>query len=569
MTPTRRLIAALLLLISSCVWLRAQVPSATPKKPDEPPTGVISGKVVNESGQPLAGASLFVRAANSTGNSRTTTSDVDGNFRFSGLEPALYTVTGNVPAYTNVPSETGLPTYYRIGDTVNLELIRGGAITGTVTNSLGESVIAVRVRATMVRDARGEKTRTAFSNEQSTDDRGVYRIYGLRPGTYIVSAGGPGLSPGFNPYDTDMSTFAPSSTRDNAAELVVRSGEDSTIDIRYRGEPGHVISGTVKFGGQNGGTLTLAPAGGNAVIATTFQSAVSRGFAFTGISDGDYDVIAQEFMPSQTPNVPMVSLSEPKRVTVKGADVTGLELAPRPLGSISGKISMESSKVAECQGKHAPLMTETIVRLQRPERDPEKNDFFEARTFASTSASPDASGAFVLRNLGPGKYRFEPLFFARYWYLQSITTSAGTAAKPQKTDAAANWTTVKSGEQLQNLTITLAQGAASIRGRVPAPEGGATPGGISVYLVPGEPDKADDVLRYFVSGVGEDQTFVFNNLPPGKYLVLIDAQPPSLNKLRLPESAPTRTAIRKRAEAKKNEIELKPCQNLNDFQLKQ
>src|SRR6185503_6124494 len=117
--------------------------------------------------------------------------------------------------------------------------------TGTVTNSLGEPVIAVRVRATMVRDPRGETPRSLFTTEQPTDDRGIYRIYGLRPGTYIVSAGGTGFAPSFNPYESDVPTFAPSSTRDTAAEVVVRSGEDSTIDIRYRGEPGHTISGTV------------------------------------------------------------------------------------------------------------------------------------------------------------------------------------------------------------------------------------------------------------------------------------------------------------------------------------
>src|SRR5262249_33668705 len=150
---------------------------------------------------------------------------------------------------------------------------------------------AVRVRATMVRDTRGEIPRTSFSTEQSTDDRGVYRIYGLRPGTYIVSAGGPGFSPAFNPYDTDAATFAPSSTRDNAAEVVVRSGEDSTIDIRYRGEPGRTISGTIKLNGTNGGTISLSAAGSSVLVGNTFQPPGSRGFAFTGIGDGDYDLI--------------------------------------------------------------------------------------------------------------------------------------------------------------------------------------------------------------------------------------------------------------------------------------
>src|SRR5689334_1340950 len=193
--------AVLVVLIISFILLIAHVPAESVNTGDDAVTGVISGRVVNESGQPLAGASLFIRPANSPGNPRTTISDVDGSFRVSGLEPALYLVTGNAPAYTTLPSETGVPTYYRIGDTVNLELIRGGAITGTVTNSLGEPVVAVRVRATLVRDMRGEISRPSIGNEQSTDDRGVYRIYGLRPGTYVVSAGGPGFSPSFNPYD--------------------------------------------------------------------------------------------------------------------------------------------------------------------------------------------------------------------------------------------------------------------------------------------------------------------------------------------------------------------------------
>jgi hypothetical protein len=349
--------------------------------------------------------------------------------------------------------------------------------------------------------------------------------------------------------------------------VVVRSGDDSMIDIRYRGEPGHVISGTIKLSGSNGASVALAPVGSTGIIANAFQGPESRGFAINGIADGEYELVAQESNSAVGSLIPAFAISEPKRVTVKGADVNGIELVTRALSSISGKISLESSKVPECQGKRAPLFTETLIRLQRPEKAADKADLLQARTFTST-ASPDASGAFALRNLIPGKYQFEPVFYARYWYLQSITTSAG-ATKPQKTDEAANWTMLKAGDQVSNLMITLAQGAASIRGRVPAPEGAATPGATAVYLVPAEPDKTDDVLRYFVSGVGEDQTFAFNNLPPGKYLVLTDSQASTLAKLRQPEAGTTRATIRRRAEAKKNAIELKPCQNLTDYQVKQ
>ena len=176
----QKLITASILLISLCVVLRAQQPSATPKRADEPVTsGVIDGKVVNESGQPMAGASVFIRAVNSFGGGRTTSSDVDGNFRVSGLEPALYVITSNAPAYTTALGDPFTPTYYRIGDTVRVEMIRGGAITGTVTNALGEPIVAMRVRAIMVRDARGEVPKVVTfgfgSTEQATDDRGIYR----------------------------------------------------------------------------------------------------------------------------------------------------------------------------------------------------------------------------------------------------------------------------------------------------------------------------------------------------------------------------------------------------------
>jgi len=569
----QKLIAASLLIIALCTVLCAQqpAPTPTPRKADEPlTTGVIEGRVVNESGQSMAGATVFVRAVNSGGAGRQTIADIEGNFRVIGLEPALYTVSAAAPAYTMpTPADPFTPTYYRIGDTVRIELVRGGAITGTVTNAVGEPVVAIRVRATMIRDARreGAKQLAYITSEQPTDDRGVYRIYGLRSGTYIVSAGGAGFAYSFNPYDQDLPTFAPSSTRDTAAEVLVRSGEDSNIDIRYRGEPGHVISGTVKVAGANGSSVALTQAGSPVPLGNTYQPNGAQGFTFTGLGDGDYDIVAQEL--ASNPNAtttPVFSLSDPKRVSVRGADVTGIELSTRPLSSISGKIALEPSKAPECQGKRPPLFAEMLVRLQKPETEKDQEDVLALR-FLPSSASPDASGAFQLRNLVPGKYQFEPRFYARYWYLQSITTTTGTP-KPQKFDAAANWMTVKSGEQLSNLTITLAQGAASIRGRVVAPEGAASSATSSLYLVPAEPDKVNDVLRYFVSDVGDDQTFTFNNLPPGRYLTYLDTQTTTLKKLRQPEAAPERLKVRRGAETKKNEIELKPCQNLADYQLK-
>lgn len=562
--------ACLMLLLSVSVAAQSATPSTS-----EPTTGTISGKVVNETGQPMAGASAFIRAVNSAISGRTTVTDVEGNFSVGGLEPALYTVAASAPAYTSISDPNAPPSYYRIGDSVRLELVRGGVITGTVTNAAGEPLVALRVRATMVRDAKGvaPKMFTMGLAETTTDDRGIYRMYGLAPGTYVVSAGGFGIGQSFqfSPYESDLPTYAPSATRDNAAEVSVRGGEESNVDIRYRGEPGYSVSGTVKSPGANGSAIMITPAGGTVMpFSNTFQPPGSRGFAFHGIADGEYDVVAQE--AAQIPGTmnPLFMVSEPKRVTVKGASVTGIELIPKPLASISGRFVFEASKIPECQGKRAPLLTETLLYTRRHEKDAEKENSPYVRLFGGF-ATLDSKGDFTLRNLSPGRLQFEPRFYARYWYVQSITIGsappAGTA-KPVKSDVAGSWTTVKHGDQITNLTITLAEGAASIRGRLTAAE---LPSGALVYLLPAETTKADDVLRFFVSEIGGDGTFVLQNLPPGKYWIVqtpAEDQTSTLAKLRQPEAATARAKLRKIAEAQKLEIELKPCQNLNDYELK-
>jgi hypothetical protein len=572
MVRNRSILAVVVLALS--VVARSQVASTgsgtAPKKTEQPPIGTIDGKVVNESGQPLAGAMVFVRTVNA-GIARSTITDLEGNFRVNGLETGLYLVSANSPAYTNVVGDPDAPKYYRLGDSARVEMVKGGAITGTVTSAMGEPLIGVRVRAIMIREAKGQTARLPGNIEQPTDDRGIYRIYGLAPGTYLVSAGGSTFINSLSPFETDVPTFAPSSTRDTAAEVSVRSGEDVLVDIRYRGEPGHSISGSVKVLGTNNVSIALRRPGSTIPIANTIQIPGSRGFIVTGLADGDYYLTAQETIVNQiTPGQLTLAFSEPKRVTVKGADVTGVELVTKPLGSISGKILLEPGKVAGCQGKRPPAMAETVVRFRRPEKEIEQDEAQALRSFAG-SATPDANGAFTLRNLQMGSYQLEPRFYARYWYLQSITmNSAG--AKPGRVDAAANWAMLKSGEQLSNLSITLAEGAASLQGKVPAVDA-ASPPAVVVYLVPNDRDKVDDVLRYFVTDVDPDGMFTFTNLAPGKYLVLtqttVEPQIATVAKLRQPDASAARAKLRRTAETKKSEIELKPCENLADYQLKQ
>lgn len=554
-------------------------------------TGAITGQVVTDTGQPVAGVAVFVRAYGSTGSGRTTTTDAEGNFQVSGLDPLSYSVGASFAAFVIAPRDpdSSQAPYYRVGDSVKIRLMKGGVITGSVVTATDEPVVAVKVRAYMIRDANGRPTRYgAPIRERTTDDRGIYRIYGLWAGTYVVSAGGGGSFSGFNsgPYEIDTPTYAPSSARDNAMEVEVRPGtEVSNVDIRYHGEPGRIVSGSaIDPAGTAAGTFTvyLSPisSGVSQWSNSTYQPPGTQGFSFYGIADGDYDVVAQTYFPTGE-----FALSEPKRIKVRGSDITGLELSVKPLASITGRVALEESKVPECNGKRRPVFAETLITPWHNEKNSPKDQPQFGWSLGSP-IFPDKQGDFTMRNLAPGQYRLNVRPLAKYWYLKSISLPSsapaangpapkGPAAKgvqaARLVDAARNWTTLKSGDRVSGLVITLADGAASLKGKVKPAEGQNLPPKLFVYLVPAEPDKADDVLRFFVSLAEADGSFTLNNLPPGKYLTLAkvagESESNLQSKLRQPDEAESRAKLRQEATLAKIETELKACQNFTDYSL--
>jgi hypothetical protein len=130
---------------------------------------------------------------------------------------------------------------------------------------------------------------------------------------------------------------------------------------------------------------------------------------------------------------------------------------------------------------------------------------------------------------------------------------------------------LKFGERADGVTVTLAAGAASLRGIVKPGASESLPAKLYVRLVPAEKESADDVLRFFTVLAQSDGTFVVNNLPPGRYWALtqsaVGVETQFDGKLRTPEAADARLKLRRAAEDGNTEVELKPCQNMVDYQL--
>src|ERR1044072_7539839 len=100
-------------------------------------TGVITGRVVNENGDPHVNVTVLVRPDTPEGQPvAQTTTNRDGVFKVSGLERGSYSVSAAVPAH--LPKSPENRPAYKDEDVVTLVLMKGGVITGTVTGAKGE-----------------------------------------------------------------------------------------------------------------------------------------------------------------------------------------------------------------------------------------------------------------------------------------------------------------------------------------------------------------------------------------------------------------------------------------------
>ena len=191
----RYLPAVFLTLLSLTGSLCAQ---STTKQPAKVPRGSVSGRVtIKDKGVPGVVVGLrkgegivtplepYLRA----------TTDQDGFYRIANVAPGNYSISPSAPAFVGVLKDPKFKNVL-LGEDENIEginfaLVRGGVITGRVTDADGRPVIEQMVNvysAEMVEKAGPDRPIFAESSDQ-TDDRGIYRIFGLKAGRYKVAAG--------------------------------------------------------------------------------------------------------------------------------------------------------------------------------------------------------------------------------------------------------------------------------------------------------------------------------------------------------------------------------------------
>jgi hypothetical protein len=158
-------------------------------------TAVISGRVVAaDTGAALRRAQI--RAQNGQAP-RLTTTDDSGRFELRNLPAGRWTLTAVKAGYVSLrlgqrrPAEAVQPIDVAEGarfDAANFALPRGAVVSGRVTDDAGDPIAGVRVQALSYRMARGQRQLSPVGVVAQTDDTGSFRIYGLGPGDYYVSA---------------------------------------------------------------------------------------------------------------------------------------------------------------------------------------------------------------------------------------------------------------------------------------------------------------------------------------------------------------------------------------------
>ena len=405
--PQARRIGPLVVMLSLTTLGSVQVIPTTGAPPG-PRTAMIVGQVVDfTTSAPVSEAIVRLTLPKYSEDPTTpkgrVMADGEGRFFFAGLHPGEYflqaTKDGYAPGTFGQRRAQGqsllltLAEGERLTD-VTLRIWKHGVIAGTVIDEAGEPVVGVAVRA-LVRDVVAGRAR--YGNLQSfaeplatTDDRGMFRLSQLLPGTYVV--------------------FVPSTQTTVPAAFLETPNATLRSDLFFAGVPEVALLGQPRT--QQVGDFALmtsnrvlvppplSPAGRMAVYPTTYFPAAATAGAATQIA--------------------LAAGEERTDVTISMRPVPALRLSGRlvtPDGSAPPPTTIRLAGAA---------MTDVVTRglVSGP-------DHVGLDTVTGTS---DASGRFTLLGVPPGDYvlTHATRFLSRaiqqgqpaYWISERVTVGA-------------------------------------------------------------------------------------------------------------------------------------------------
>ncbi|MBI4852995.1 MAG: carboxypeptidase regulatory-like domain-containing protein [Acidobacteria bacterium] len=551
--------------------------------------GIINGRIVDGNGQPMNNVMVSTKAVVQIIDSApvSTTTDEQGHFQLDGLTAGNYTINASFPGYVIESKPSNKETYYRVGDNnVEITMIKGGAINGIITaGSNNEPVIGLPVTYVYLKDLDGKvrKDKNYFSQRAYTDDRGIYRLYGLRPGEYLVRVGGSSpYSIVATAFDDNQQLYYPGTPRAQAKSITVHSGEEiNGIDIRYRKAAGYQITGTINADDkklktdENVYSIRTNLVDSDSKLIADFSQATIKNdkleFKFFGVASGNYDLYA-EFIDTNTKEH---FLSLVKHLQIKNTDVSGITLTLNRVAAINGQVirkKLDEKQLQQLNKTSSKLpYAEIIIKAQNSVTPKEYNP---SSPELIDDIVPDSKGNFTIDNVHAGLYFLSLYLSNKNWYLDAITQ--GDESKPQQQIEQLNkGITVKDGNGVTKLNVKVAEGAGKIQGQINKENNKSLPP-LTVHLIPIDKELVDNLLRYYQTDVDASGNFLLENIAPGKYWAIalpheISAKADEKNISTLETNVAwndtKRSALRRTAETANYAIEVKFFETVDNVKL--
>jgi len=468
-----------------------------------------------DTSKPLAGAIVALvntRASNpAQRQGKWIRTDADGRWEALDVPAGGYTLSVSKAGYLKIeygqkrPFERGKTLDVAPGqllDRIDVTLPRAGAITGRVFDEFGDPAAAVFVRALRQRYVNGRRELTPLAEALEglangggdlTDDLGQFRIYGLAPGDYFVSAWftPPGEAATALGYPPIYYPGTPSAAE--ARRIRIGLGEETqNINLTLVSARYAIVAGTVLNSLNSPASASIQLVTADAVAGETVapaRAASNGAFTLRNVAPGEYRLNVYDVRP--VPEAPEFA-SVP--VSISGEDMTAVSIGTAPGAVATGRVVLEDGAKLS-----ASLFVRSVTTIA------------SAPTFSNLSVGVNPDLTFELSGLA-GRQTFRTGQLPEGWFLKSVAhdgvdiTDTGYDFRP--------------GQRISGIEIRLTRHATSLSGTV-LDDPGKPMGDYTLVAFSTNADKWGYQTRFVRSArPDQDGKFTIRALPPDEYFVV-------------------------------------------------
>jgi hypothetical protein len=534
MTMLRRVLLFVCLATGVLAAQQAPRDTSAPTNEPPPPQGRITGRVLAaDNGRPMKRARVFINSAD-LGNGRGALTDDQGVFDFTELPAGRYTIVASKAGYVQLsygqrrPLQAGTPLQLLDGQQlkgVEFRLPRGSVVAGAVFDEDGEPMPGVNVRVMRYQYQQGERRMTPVSNAQ-TDDKGEYRVWGLMPGDYYVSAIARNFAPyGSRPFaggrggrggglaagasassDEEELAYAPtyypgvSNVADAKAISIGLSQE--VLDISFNMELVHAARITGRVTNPDGsevssGNVNLVndglPGRGQAGVNYGGRIDWDGSFSIANVPPGRY-ILRARGTDSETPQYAAQYAAQP--ISINGQDVDDVTVILTPGATITGTVTLQPGST--------PAPDITNIRITAPPTD---QDSFGQQA----NARVDKEGKFTLDGVPAGTHLIRPSGGLRGWVLKSVAINGR--------DVTDTPMTLRSGESVSGVSIVFTDQLSEINGTITTDQGVPMPEYTVLAFTIDSSLWRPQSRQIMTARPDQTGKFRIRGLPPGEYYV--------------------------------------------------